>query len=108
MSSNEEEFKVYSVNPYMNSDNEPYGITFKGKAKDYKLAHEAIKKFIAKGKEITLLGSTVKIVDVRNNKGFLKVILIVSKDEEVFGNVEMKVYDPSKKKGATIELRKLP
>jgi len=41
---NDSDFKPYNVNQCFNSYKEPLGLTFKGKAKEYKLAHETIKK----------------------------------------------------------------
>ena len=104
------DFKLYTVNPYFNSDKEPMGLTFKGKAKEYKLAHETIKKWLKKGAEIVLSNGKLKVVNLPVKKAMTNAIIEVELSPENIANVEMKVYEQStkKNKGATIELRKLP
>ena len=103
------EYKVYKEKPYLNSDREPFGLTINGKTKEYIHAHETFRSLIKKGKLYMVEGSKIKILDITNNKGSLNAILEVSGDGVAKGNVELKVYNPSvgKKKGATIELRKM-
>ena len=52
----------------------------------------------------------MKILDASHNKAMINAIVEVSTKNEVEkGNVELKIYNPSlnKKKGATIEMRKV-
>ena len=104
------DFILYNVNQYFNSDKEPLSLTFKGKAKEYKLAHETIKKWLKKGAEIILSNGKLKVVDLPFKKAMTNAIVEVEITSENIANVEMKVYEPSSKKNkaATIELRKLP
>ena len=39
-----EEIRVYKEKPYFNSDKQPFGLTLKGRSKDYIKAHEAFKE----------------------------------------------------------------
>lgn len=104
------EYKLYTVNPYYNSDKEPMGLTFKGKAKDYKLAHESIKKSLKRGTEIVLSYGKFKVVELPLKKAMTNAVVEVEASDGTLGTVEMKIYEPStkKNKGATIELRVLP
>ena len=106
----DDDIRSYTVNPYFNSDKEPMGLTINGKAKSYKLAHEAIKKSLKKGVALALSNGAIKVVELPFKKAMVNVIVEVKLEDENFGNVEMKIYEPSSKKnkGATIELRMLP
>ena len=103
------EYKVYKEKPYLNSDREPFGLTIKGKSKEYIHAHEGVKNMMKKGKQYTIDDGTVKVLDVTNNKSMLNAIIEISPNGGNKGNVEIKIYNPSlnKKKGATLELRKM-
>ena len=105
----DDQIKVYKVTPYLNSNKEPFGLTIKGKSKAYINAHKSVQGLIIKGKVITTTGGKFKVTDASHKKGMINAIVEVSVGETEIGNVEMKVYDPSldKKKGATVELRKM-
>ena len=104
----ESTYKVYTLNPYYNSDKELFGLTIRGKANEYKLAQAQFRKCMVKGKGFDLLGNKMNIVDVRHKKAMLCCIVEIKSDQsDSPGNVEVKVYDQSKN-GASIELRKLP
>ena len=102
------EYKVYKVKPYLNSDRQPFGLTLNGKSKEYIQAHKSFKELIKKGKQYTVQKSKVKILDVTNN-GSITAIVEITDGGGAKGNVQLKVYNPStsKKKGATIEIRKM-
>ena len=104
------EFKVYKEKPYLNSDKDPFGLTINGKSKEYILAHDAVKDLIKKGKQYTVDEGKMKILDASIKKAMVNAIVeVTSVNGNDKGNVELKVYNPSlnKKKGATIELRKM-
>ena len=103
------DYKAYKIKPYLNSDKEPFSLTINGKSKEYLHAHETLKQLMKKGKEYTVEEGVIKILDVTNNKGQMNTIIEVSKSEGERDNVEVKIYAPSvqKKKGATIEMRKM-
>ena len=105
----DDQIKVYKVTPYLNSIKEPFGLTIKGKSKAYINAHKSVQGLIIKGKVITTTGGKIKVADASHKKGMINAIVEVGVGETEIGNVEMKVYDPSldKKKGATVELRKM-
>ena len=101
---------LYNEFPYDNSDKEPLGLTFNGNTKDYIEAHQQIKEFVMKKKSFKIDKKEIKINDTSNHKVMLNIIIELNDEvsgEE--GNVELKLYEPSniKKKGATIELRKM-
>ena len=52
----------------------------------------------------------IKILDAPNNKAMVNAVVEVTFKNVMKGHVELKVYNPSinKKKGATIEIRKMP
>ena len=101
--------KVYKEKPYLNSNREPFGLTIKSKSKEYIHAHETIKGLIIKGKEVATSIGKLKILDAINNKAMINAIVEVTSNDGIKGNAELKVYNPSldKKKGATIEMRKV-
>ena len=103
------EYKVYKEKPYLNSDRDPLGISLNGKSKEYIHAHESIKKVLKKGKQYSFDKGNMKILDVTFNKAMTNAIIEVNVQGESKGNVEVKVHRPSvhKKKGATIEIRKM-
>ena len=103
------EYRVYKEKPYLNSDREPFGLTLHGKTKEYVAAHEAIRGLMKKGKQYIVGNGKIKILDFINNKAMDKAIVEVSDDSGMKGNVEFKIYNPKigKKKGATMELRKM-
>ena len=49
----------------------------------------------------------MKVLDVTHNKAMINAVVEVDVIGTSKGNVELKVYEPGKKKGATIELRKI-
>ena len=61
------EYKVYKEKPYLNSDRDPFGVTFNGKTKEYLHAHSEIKALVKKGKQFTVGEGKVKILDATNN-----------------------------------------
>ena len=42
--------KAYKEKPYLNSNKEPFGLTLKGKSKEYINAHVGVKALLIKGK----------------------------------------------------------
>ena len=104
------ESNIYKVAPYLNSNKDPFGLTIKGRTKAYISAHKNVQKDVIKGKEIVTNKGKIRIVDVSQGKGMVNAIVDVeTQDLDVKGNVEIKIYDPStdKKKGATVEIRKM-
>ena len=104
------EYKVYKEKPYLNSDKDPFGITLNGKTKEYVVAHEGLKSLIVKGKQYNVAEGTMKMLDVTHKKAMvIAIVEVSSKGGSNKGNAELKVHNPSvnKKKGATIELRKI-
>ena len=53
MDSKEQGLKVYKEKPYLNSSKEPFGLTIKGRSKEYVAAHENIRGLLIKGKRIS-------------------------------------------------------
>ena len=101
-------YKVYKEEPYFNSAKEPFGITLKGKTKEYLLAHQALKQILVKRKKIGGEVKMMKFVEVTKGTAMVNAIIEVTDNGEVKGNAELKVHNPSlKKKGATLELRKM-
>ena len=102
------EFKVYKEKPYMNSDKNPFGLTLKGSSKEYLLAHDTIQKMLVLNKKYTIGNRVINIKDVTKNPRMVSAIIEVEVPE-MTGQAELKAYFPStnKKKGATLELRKL-
>ena len=102
--------KVYKENPDFNSNKEPFGLTIKGKTRDYVAAHENIKEMMIKNKQVTSSVGKMKIVDTSWSKAMVSAIVeVANPDGSVHGEVELKVHNASndKKKGATLEIRKL-
>ena len=46
----DDDYRTYTINPYKNSSSEFFGVSLKGKAKDYIRAHKAFQSVIQKGK----------------------------------------------------------
>ena len=46
----EDDCKIYTINPYKNSKGEGFGVSIKGRAKDYVEAHKKFQSLIQKGK----------------------------------------------------------
>ena len=104
------EYKVYKEKPYFNSDKDPFGMTLNGKTKDYLRAHDVIKNLLVKNKKYFVGEERIKILDATHKKGMvIGIIEVAFKSGANNGNAELKVHNPSanKKKGATIELRKI-
>ena len=103
------EYKVYREKEYTNSDKEPFGLTIKGKAKDFYTAHRKIRDLVIKNKQYTVADCKIKVLDVVKHKAMDDCTIEVSGDGSK-GNAELKIYNqnPEKKKAATLELRKKP
>ena len=101
------DYKVYKEKPYSNSEGELFGLTINGKTKEYLNAHDSIKCLMKRGKQLVVLEGKMKILDVTQNKAMIDVVVEVSKDGCETGNAQLKVYNPSKKRGATLEMRKI-
>ena len=100
--------KAYKEKPYTNSNKEPFGLTLNGNSKEYILAHGAIKSMIKKGKEVSTAKGKLKFKDASDKGSMIVAIVEITVDNKK-GDAELKVYNPStsKKKGATIEIRKV-
>ena len=100
--------KAYKEKPYNNSNKEPFGLTLNGKSKEYILAHGAIKSMIKKGKEVSTAKGKIKFKDASDKGSMIVAIVEITVDNRK-GAAELKVYNQctSKKKGATIEIRKV-
>ena len=101
--------RPYKEFPYFNSNKEPFGLTLKGKTKQYVNAHIVIKDLVIKGKEVVTPKGRLKFLDTTTNSARVQAIVEIESDKKNTGNAELIAYDPSKKKikGATIELRKV-
>ena len=101
--------KVYQEKLYFNSNKEPFGVTIKGKTKDYISSHEKFKGTLIKNKIISTSIGKMKVLDASQKQGFISGTIEVHDKDDDKGNVDLKVYNPSlnNKKGATIELRKM-
>lgn len=100
------EYKSYKVEPYFNSNKEPFGVTLKSKSKDFIGAHQNVKKMLIKDKVYKIKDDEIKVVEVTNKKGHFVAIIEVNGNNKEIGNVEIKVHEPGKR-GATLELRKM-
>ena len=98
----------YKVKPYDDSDKEPLGLTIKGKALDYKKAHNKIKSSLVKGKVVKTTVGEANVIDVVVGKAMTLALVEVVNDKDETGSVELKAYEQSlnKKKPVTLELRK--
>ena len=103
------ELKIYKEKPYLNSSKEPFGLTLNGKSPEYIAAHGLIKGLLIKGKVIATKVGKMKILEASANKTMVNATIEATDNDDKFGNAELKVYNPSisKRKGATIEIRKL-
>ena len=103
------EYKVYKEKEYTNSDKEPFGLTLKGKAKEFYVAHKKLRDLVVKNKQYMIADAKMKVLDVVKHKSIGDCTVEVSGDGSK-GNAELKIYkpNPDKKKGATLELRKKP
>jgi hypothetical protein len=99
--------KAYKEKPYLNLNKQPFGLTLKGKTKEYIDAHITIKGLLIKGKEIATSVGRMKILDTTNNRAMVNTIVEIESKEGIKGKAELKAYDPNKQKGATIEIRKM-
>ena len=88
--------KAYKEKPYLNSNKEPFGLTLKGKSKEYINAHVGAKALLIKGKEI--VRGRIKILDTTHNRAMVNTIVEIKSKEGVKGKAEMKAYDPSNNK----------
>ena len=93
----DDDYKVYKVEPYFNSDKETFGYTIKGKTKDYVDAQQNLKNVIKKGKTFRYDKGSVKVLDIRNLKGAIDTALEVKDTNVPRGNAQMKLYSPGKK-----------
>ena len=103
-----EVLKPYKEKQYFNSNKEPFGITLNGKSRGYIAAHDKVKALMIKKKNIVSDVGRFKVLDTSRPPGFINATVEVENGDDK-GNVDIKVYNPSlnKKKGATIEIRKL-
>ena len=103
------DYKVYKEAPYPNSDQERLGLTLKGNSKDFIDAQQNVKDIVVKGKQYDFSDGYMRILDVRDIKGMINAVVEVCDTTVSRANVELKVYAPrkNKRKGATIEIRKL-
>ena len=95
----------YIEKPYLNSNKEPFGMTIKGKSKEFIAGHGHIKDLMIRGKTISTKVGKIRVLDVSHGKTIVNAILEVSIDESPEeGEVELKIHNPSldKKKGATL------
>ena len=109
--------KTYKLNHFKNSDGESFGMTIKGKSKDYIMSHGKIKDLLTKGREYSLSykdknknrETKIKVLDVANGKAMTNATVEILIEQGSRGRAELKVYNPSikSKKGATIEIRKM-
>ena len=99
---------MYTIQEYLNSNKDPFGLTIKGKSKSFKEAHKTFQASIINGKTIVTNEGKFKVSDLSHNRGTKNAILQFSEGGIEQGDVELKVYDTNmdKKKGATIEIRK--
>ena len=106
---NDDAIKVYKEKPYLNSNREPFGLTLNGRSKEYVTAHGNVKDLLKKGKVVATSAGKMKFLDVSVYKAMVNATVEVSTKDGKKGNVELKVHNPSlnKKKGATIEMRKM-
>ena len=92
------EYKPYREKVFSNSDDLPFGLTLKGKARSFVLAHETLRNVIIKGKSLKIGNSSIKFVDVDRNSKLINAVAEVSDVDNGKGHAEMKVYIPSHKK----------
>ena len=103
-------YSMFYEKPYTNSDQQRFGVTLRGKGKEFVNAHGTFKDLLIKGKEYDFENHSLRILDVVVKTGMtINVIEVTDRVEKSKGNAEMKIYTPSSKKnkGATIELRKI-
>ena len=101
--------KAYVIATYPNSDEEPMGLTIKGNTREYICAHLSILNSIVKGKTFTVGNEKFKVGQASKKKGVVNCTVLLNSEDEDTGKAELKFYEPSKnkKKGATIEIRKI-
>ena len=75
------EYKVYKLNTYVNSDKNPFGLTLKGRTKEYILAHETFQHLIVKRKKYFVGKGFFKVVDPNQRPAMVNAILEVSERE---------------------------
>ena len=87
-----------------------FGLTTNGNSKAYIDAHDVIKDLMRTGKVTKTSTGNFKVLEVKNSKKMINAVVEVISLDAIKGNVELKIYDTSihKKKGANIELRKVP
>ena len=102
-------YRAYIEKPYLNSNKEEFGVTIKGKTKDFLNAHQSFKDLVIKGTCYNVDNGSIRFLDVTDTRGIFVATVQVTQKNGNKGNAELKVYAPStnKKKGATIELRKM-
>ena len=111
------EFKVYKEHSYKNSKGEPFGVSIKGRAKDYILAHKNVRQIFKKGKiynakykpspKEELKSGKMKILSINEINLIFDMVVEVTLESGHRGIVIMKSYNPGKR-GATTELRRHP
>ena len=110
--------KLYKENAYTNTKGDFFGVSIKGRAKDYLQAHKRVQELIQKGKiydieyipegENEKIKGKFKFLSVVKTNLLLDTIIEVTAQDGRKGKVVLKSYYPSnnKKKGATTEMRK--
>ena len=110
----EETSNDFKVKIYPNSDGDDFGLTIKGKNKQYLQSHLKIKMMIQKlyssKQELIISGRGISVLESSSTKSVTVVTVEIKSTDSKRGRVEFKIYHPSqnKKKGATLEMRKMP
>ena len=84
--------KAYKEKPYLNSNKEPFGLTLKGKSKEYINAHVGVKALLIKGKEIVTARGRMKILDTTHNRAMVNTIVEIESKEGVKGKALAEIY----------------
>ena len=106
------EFKLYKIKYYSNSDGDHMGLTIKGKANTHIESHKKIIEIMdrlpkTKEKENTFGDSKIKVIEkLPKTPSLLTIKLQVTAPDNSVGIAELKLHKPAKK-GATIEIRKI-
>ena len=102
----EDNFKCYKTKTYKNSDGDPFGLTIKGKNKEYLKAHAKVKSLvnIKRFKEYFVEEEKVTIVNTNVGKSLTTSVVGVESDIDGRGKVELKIYHPSENKKRGLRL----
>ena len=80
--------KPYTIKEYQNSNKDPFGLTIKGKSRNFKEAHKSFQESIINGKHFAKKEVKFKVIDLSHNRGIKNAILQLSDGESKGGNVE--------------------